>query len=109
MTNHAGAGVIVMVLVSAAVAAFALLAPLRALVTVGEGLDEKTETPESITHADGWHRVGRVLLLHDPDYYSASGSWVRSAAALPRILEPPEVRRLKSRLLRRDGAATTVH
>ena len=30
---------------------------------------------------------GSVLLLHDADDYSASGSWERTAAALPRVLE----------------------
>jgi peptidoglycan/xylan/chitin deacetylase (PgdA/CDA1 family) len=35
--------------------------------------------------------AGDVILLHDADYYSAPGSWRRTAAALPRILE--EVRR----------------
>jgi peptidoglycan/xylan/chitin deacetylase (PgdA/CDA1 family) len=32
-------------------------------------------------------RDGDVLLLHDADYYSAGGSWMRTAAALPLILE----------------------
>ena len=59
-------------------------------------------TPESIARqlvADA--RAGDILLLHDADYYSARGSWVRTAAALPRILEELEARGLKSRLLRR--------
>ncbi len=30
---------------------------------------------------------GAVLLLHDADHYSAAGSWLRTAAALPRVLE----------------------
>jgi peptidoglycan/xylan/chitin deacetylase (PgdA/CDA1 family) len=67
-------------------------------------------TPESITRrviADT--RAGDVILLHDADYYSAPGSWVRTAAALPRILELLEARGLASRVLRRGGAATTVH
>ena len=54
-------------------------------------------------------RAGDILLLHNADYYSASGSWVRTAAALSKILELLEARGLKSRLLRRGGAATTVH
>lgn len=53
--------------------------------------------------------AGDILLLHDADYYSARGSWVSTAAALSKILELLEERGLKSRLLRRDGAATTVH
>ena len=32
-------------------------------------------------------RAGEVLLLHDADHYAASGSWRRTAAALPRVLE----------------------
>ena len=53
--------------------------------------------------------AGDVLLLHDADYYSARGSWVSTAAALSKIFELLEARGLKSRLLRREGAATTVH
>jgi peptidoglycan/xylan/chitin deacetylase (PgdA/CDA1 family) len=71
---------------------------------------DRWATPGSITRrviADA--KAGDVILLHDADYYSASGSWVRTAAALPRILELLEARGLKSRLLRRGGAATTVH
>jgi peptidoglycan-N-acetylglucosamine deacetylase len=71
---------------------------------------DRSATPESIAHrvtADV--RAGDVLLLHDADYYSAPGSWVRTAAALSKILELLEARGLKSRLLRRGGAATTVH
>jgi len=67
-------------------------------------------TPESIAaRSIAGAKAGDVLLLHDADYYSAPGSWVRTAAALPRILELLEARGLKSRLLRRGGAATTVH
>jgi peptidoglycan-N-acetylglucosamine deacetylase len=44
---------------------------------------------------------GDVVLLHDADYYSAPGSWARTAAALPIILEELDGRGLKSRLLRR--------
>jgi peptidoglycan/xylan/chitin deacetylase (PgdA/CDA1 family) len=71
---------------------------------------DRGATPESITRRATTGLVaGDVLLLHDADYYSASGSWVRTAAALSKILELLEERGLKSRLLRRDGAATTVH
>jgi peptidoglycan/xylan/chitin deacetylase (PgdA/CDA1 family) len=52
--------------------------------------------------------AGDILLLHDADYYSAPGSWARTAAALPINLSELEARGLKSMLLRR-GAATTVH
>jgi peptidoglycan/xylan/chitin deacetylase (PgdA/CDA1 family) len=49
---------------------------------------EAKATPESITAlvtAD--LRPGSLLLLHDADDYGASGSWRRTAAALPRVLE----------------------
>jgi peptidoglycan/xylan/chitin deacetylase (PgdA/CDA1 family) len=71
---------------------------------------DRRATPESITRrAIAGVSAGDILLLHDADYYSAPGSWVRTAAALPRILELLEARGLRSRLLRRGGAATTVH
>lgn len=71
---------------------------------------KRTATAESIARrSTTGARAGDVLLLHDADYYSASGSWVRTAAALPMILEDLEGRGLRSRLLRRGGAATTVH
>jgi peptidoglycan-N-acetylglucosamine deacetylase len=45
-------------------------------------------TPESIAATiTARLREGSVLLLHDADEYSASGSWRRTAAALPRVLE----------------------
>ena len=44
---------------------------------------------------------GDIVLLHDADYYSAPGSWARTAAALPIILEELDSRGLKSTLLRR--------
>ncbi|MCW2987164.1 MAG: polysaccharide deacetylase family protein [Solirubrobacterales bacterium] len=66
-------------------------------------------TPASIARkATATVRAGDILLLHDADYYSVPGSWARTAAALPIILEELEARGLKSMLLRR-GAATTVH
>ena len=71
---------------------------------------DRTATPESITRrVTAGACAGDILLLHDADYYSARGSWVRTAAALSKILELLEARGLKSRLLRRGGAATTVH
>jgi peptidoglycan/xylan/chitin deacetylase (PgdA/CDA1 family) len=71
---------------------------------------DRRATPESITaRVTAGVMAGDVILLHDADYYSASGSWVRTAAALSKILELLEARGLKSRLLRRGGAATTVH
>jgi peptidoglycan-N-acetylglucosamine deacetylase len=46
-------------------------------------------------------RDGDIVLLHDADYYSAPGSWARTAAALPIILEELDSRGLKSISLRR--------
>ena len=45
--------------------------------------------------------AGDVVLLHDADYYSARGSWVRTAAALPLILDEIEACGLKATSLRR--------
>jgi peptidoglycan-N-acetylglucosamine deacetylase len=71
---------------------------------------DRSATPESITgRLTAGVGAGDILLLHDADYYSARGSWVSTAAALSKILELLEERGLKSRLLRRAGAATTVH
>jgi peptidoglycan/xylan/chitin deacetylase (PgdA/CDA1 family) len=71
---------------------------------------DRGATPESITRrVTTGVSAGDVLLLHDADYYSARGSWVSTSAALSKILELLEARGLKSRLLRREGAATTVH
>ncbi len=45
-------------------------------------------TPASIARrATSAAAAGDILLLHDSDYYSARGSWARTAAALPVILE----------------------
>lgn len=38
-------------------------------------------------HATNAVGDGDIVLLHDADYYSAPGSWVRTVAALPIILE----------------------
>jgi peptidoglycan/xylan/chitin deacetylase (PgdA/CDA1 family) len=59
-------------------------------------------TPGSIAHEAAADLVaGDIVLLHDADYYSAPGSWARTAAALPTILDEVEARGLKSTLLRR--------
>lgn len=59
-------------------------------------------TPESIARkSTAAVRAGDVILLHDADYYSARGSWIRTVAALPSILETLEGRGLKPMLLRR--------
>jgi peptidoglycan/xylan/chitin deacetylase (PgdA/CDA1 family) len=45
-------------------------------------------TARSIAHrATESAGAGDIVLLHDADYYSAPGSWARTAAALPIILE----------------------
>jgi len=44
-------------------------------------------------------QAGDVLLLHDADHYSASGSWRRTAAALPLVLAEIERRGLRATAL----------
>jgi peptidoglycan-N-acetylglucosamine deacetylase len=51
--------------------------------------------------AAGSARAGDIVLLHDADYYSAPGSWARTVAALPIILEELGIRGLKASSLRR--------
>lgn len=59
-------------------------------------------TPGSIARrSSSGVRAGDVLLLHDADYYSARGSWVRTAAALPLILGELESAGLRTVALRR--------
>ncbi len=52
-------------------------------------------------HATSAVGDGDIVLLHDADYYSAPGSWARTAAALPIILEELGSRGLKAVSLRR--------
>jgi peptidoglycan/xylan/chitin deacetylase (PgdA/CDA1 family) len=67
-------------------------------------------TPASIARRSTARiRAGDIVLLHDADYYSAPGSWVRTAAAVPAILEELEARGLRSRLLRRGAGGAGVH
>jgi peptidoglycan-N-acetylglucosamine deacetylase len=62
----------------------------------------RNATAESITHrVSAGIRAGDIVLLHDADYYSARGSWVRTAAALPLILAELDSRGLKTTSLRR--------
>jgi peptidoglycan/xylan/chitin deacetylase (PgdA/CDA1 family) len=62
----------------------------------------RRSTPESIARrSSAGLRAGDIVLLHDADYYSARGSWVRTAAALPLILAELESRGLKTAALRR--------
>jgi peptidoglycan-N-acetylglucosamine deacetylase len=63
---------------------------------------ERRATAESIARRSSFGiEAGDIVLLHDADYYSARGSWVRTAAALPLILEEIEGRGLKATSLRR--------
>lgn len=49
---------------------------------------ERRASPESIARrATKGLRPGDVVLLHDSDAYSSAGSWRRTAAALPSVLE----------------------
>jgi peptidoglycan-N-acetylglucosamine deacetylase len=59
-------------------------------------------TAESIARrATAGARDGDVILLHDADYYSAGGSWIETAAALPVILEKLDGQGLRVVSLRR--------
>jgi peptidoglycan-N-acetylglucosamine deacetylase len=62
---------------------------LRPLLWTHWGRDWSSgATPESIASlATAGLRAGSVLLLHDADTYSSPGSWRRTAAALPRVLD----------------------
>ncbi len=68
---------------------FARRAGQRTLLWSHWGRDwQARATPESIsTQVTGGVGEGSVLLLHDADDYSAPGSWQRTAAALPRVLD----------------------
>jgi peptidoglycan/xylan/chitin deacetylase (PgdA/CDA1 family) len=67
----------------------------------GRDWDRRATAGSIARRASARVRAGDILLLHDADYYSVPGSWARTAAALPIILEELEARGLKSRLLRR--------
>jgi peptidoglycan/xylan/chitin deacetylase (PgdA/CDA1 family) len=63
---------------------------------------DRRATAESIARrASAGIVAGDIVLLHDADYYSARGSWVRTAAALPLILDEIEACGLKATSLRR--------
>lgn len=54
-------------------------------------------TPRSIARRLGTDvRPGEVLLLHDSDHYAAAGSWRRTVAALPWLLEALERAQLEA-------------
>jgi peptidoglycan/xylan/chitin deacetylase (PgdA/CDA1 family) len=57
---------------------------------------EASATPASIAaRVTAGAREGAVLLLHDADDYSAPGSWMATAQALPRVLETLAARGLE--------------
>jgi peptidoglycan/xylan/chitin deacetylase (PgdA/CDA1 family) len=70
----------------------------RTLLWSHWGLDwEARATPESIAaRVTAGAGPGAVLLLHDADDYSAVGSWRRTAAALPRVLDAMAERGLRA-------------
>ncbi len=53
--------------------------------------------------------AGDIVLLHDADYYSAPGSWMRTVAALPILLEELGSRGLNPSELRRSAGGASVH
>ena len=76
---------------AAACARSAAAAGGRCSGRAGDGTGTRRATAESIARrASAGVVAGDILLLHDADYYSARGSWVRTAAALPLILEELE-------------------
>jgi peptidoglycan/xylan/chitin deacetylase (PgdA/CDA1 family) len=63
---------------------------------------DRSATAESIARrSSAGIMAGDIVLLHDADHYSARGSWVRTAAALPLILDEIEACGLKTASLRR--------
>jgi len=65
---------------------------------------DRGATAESIARrSTAGAAAGDVLLLHDADFYSAPGSWSRTAEALPRILDGLGRRGLSAVPLRRRG------
>jgi peptidoglycan/xylan/chitin deacetylase (PgdA/CDA1 family) len=67
----------------------------------GRDWDRRATTKSIAARAGHGIEAGDVVLLHDADYYSARGSWVRTAAALPLILNELESRGLNTVSLRR--------
>ena len=74
---------------NAAALAFARRRGWRTLLWSQWGRDwEARATPQSIAaRVTAGVSAGSLLLLHDADDYSAPGSWRRTVAALPRVLE----------------------
>jgi peptidoglycan/xylan/chitin deacetylase (PgdA/CDA1 family) len=74
---------------NAAALAYARRRGWQTVLWARDGHDwEAKATPESIAERVTRRvAVGDVLLLHDADFYSAAGSWRRTVAALPLLLE----------------------
>lgn len=67
----------------------------------GRDWDRRATASSIAVRAGHGIEAGDIVLLHDADFYSARGSWVRTAAALPLILNELEARGLKTVPLRR--------
>ena len=67
----------------------------------GRDWDRRASAGSIARRASAGIEAGDIVLLHDADYYSARGSWVRTAAALPMILTELEARELGTTSLRR--------
>jgi len=67
----------------------------------GRDWDRRASAESIARRAGAGIEAGDIVLLHDADYYSARGSWVRTAAALPMILAELEARGLGTTSLRR--------
>jgi peptidoglycan-N-acetylglucosamine deacetylase len=67
----------------------------------GRDWDRRATAESIVRRASAGIVAGDIVLLHDADYYSARGSWVRTAAALPLILDEIEACGLKTASLRR--------
>ena len=95
---------------NAAAVALARAYEWELLLWTKDGRDwQRRATPDSVAaHATRGLRRGDVVLLHDADHYSAPGSWRRTVAALPRILDAiktlraPEQAEFRSRLEQLD-------
>jgi peptidoglycan/xylan/chitin deacetylase (PgdA/CDA1 family) len=63
---------------------------------------KRRATPASIVrNSTAGAAAGDILLLHDADFYSAGGSWIRTTAALPAILDALATQELGASSLRR--------
>jgi peptidoglycan/xylan/chitin deacetylase (PgdA/CDA1 family) len=85
-------------LYSAATLRFVRNAGLEPVLWSRHGRDwSRLATPRSIARRLGTNVApGEVLLLHDSDHYAADGSWRRTVAALPWLLEALESAQLEA-------------